>query len=335
MAAIPFVDEVIMADRRAFIGHVAAGLLVSPVTTFAQQPAKVPRIGVLANSESAAWDGFRRGLLELGYVDGRNVTMEWRWADGKADRYPALAAELVQLKADLIVTSSTPATLGAKQATSTIPILMLNSAYPDKIGLVESLARPGGNITGFSNVGPELAGKKLQLLREMVPKASRVATLWNPANPVEAMGFRDAQAAGAVVGLEIQSIEVRSPEDYPVAFAAVTTGRADALHANVNPVNSRNYQLIVDFALKNRLPSSFEERLFVVAGGLFSYGSSFVDTYHRAAAVADKILKGAKPADMPIQQPTKFEFVINLKTAKALGLTVPQSLLLRADEAIQ
>ena len=271
----------------------------------------------------------------MGYVDGRNVTMEWRWADGKADRYPALAAELVQLKADLIVTSSTPATLAAKQLTSSIPILMLNSAYPDKIGLVESLARPGGNITGFSNVGPELAGKRQQLLKEMVPKVSRVALLWNPANPLEVMGLRDMQAAAAVVGLEILSIEVRGPEDYPAAFSAVTAGGADALHAFVNPVNSRNYQLIIDFAVKNRLPSSFDEKGFVVAGGLFSYGSSFIDTYQRAATYADKILKGAKPADMPIQQPMKFEFVINLKTAKALGLPISQSLLLRANEIIQ
>ena len=324
-----------MADRRTFIGSVACGLFGSPAITLAQQPAKVPRIGVLANSESPAWDAFRRGLRELGYVDGHNVAMEWRWADGKADRYPALAAELVQLKVDLIVTSSTPATLAAKQATSTIAILMLNSAYPDKIGLVESLARPGGNITGYSNLSADLMGKKLQLLKEMVPKAARVAVLWDPANPVAVMGFRDMLAAAAVVGLEIQSIEVRAPDDYPAAFAAVAAGRADVLHAHVNPVNSRNYQLIVDFALKNRLPSSFEERLFVVAGGLFSYGSSFSDTYQRSAIYVDKILKGAKPAEMPIQQPTKFEFVINLKTAKALGLTVPNSLLLRADEVIQ
>ena len=182
---------------------------------------------------------------------------------------------------------------------------------------------------------PELTGKKLQLLKEMVPKVSRVALLWNQANPVEVMAFRDMQAAAAVVGLEIQSIEVRGPDDYPAAFAAVTAGRADALHAYVNPVNSRNYQLIVDFALKSRLPSSFDERQFVVAGGLFSYGSSFSDTYQRSAIVVDKILKGAKPAEMPIQQPTKFEFVINLKTAKALGLTVPQAMLLRADEVIE
>jgi len=182
---------------------------------------------------------------------------------------------------------------------------------------------------------PELAGKRQQLLKEMVPKVSRVALLLNPANPIEVMGLRDAQAAAAVVGLEILSIEVRAPEDFPAAFAAATAGRADALHANVNPVNSRNYQLIVDFALKNRLPSSFDERSFVVAGGLFSYGSSFIDTYQRSAISVDKILKGAKPADMPIQQPTKFEFVLNLKTAKTLGLTIPRSLLLHADEVIQ
>ena len=302
-----------MTDRRSFIGSVAGVVLSSPAISLAQQPTKVPRIGVLANSESTAWDAFRRGLRELGYVDGQHVALEWRWADGKADRYPALAAELVQSKVDIIVTSSTPATLAAKQATSTIAILMLNSAYPDKMGLVESLARPGGNITGFSNVAPELAGKKLQLLKEMVPKVSRVAVLWNPANPLEVMAFREHLAAAAVVGLELQSIEVRAPDDYPAAFAAVIAGRADALHAYVNPVNSRNHQLIVDFALKSRLPSSFDERLFVVAGGLFSYGSSFVDTYQRAATVVDKILKGAKPAEMPIQQPTKFEFVINLK----------------------
>jgi putative tryptophan/tyrosine transport system substrate-binding protein len=323
-----------VADRRAFIRHLAAGLVVSPAA-FAQQTAKVPRIGVLANSESAAWDGFRRGLLELGYADGRNVTIEWRWADGKADRYPAFAAELVQLKANLIVTSSTPATLAAKQATSSIPILMLNSAYPDKIGLVESLARPGGNITGFSHVGPELAGKRQQLLKELVPKVSRLAVLWNPANPIEVMALRDTQAGAAVVGLEILSIEVRGLEDYPAAFTTVTAGRADALHAFVNPVNSRNGQLIVDFAVKNRLPSSFDERSFVVAGGLFSYGSSFTDTYQRSATYVDKILKGEKPAEMPIQQPTKFEFVINLRTAKALGMTIPRSVLLQADEVIQ
>ena len=324
-----------MADRRAFIGSVAGGLFAWPFTTFAQQPTKVPRIGSLANTEGPAWEGFRRGLRELGYVDGRNVTVEWRWAEGKADRYAALANELVQLNVDLIVTSSTSATLAAKLATSSIPIVMLSSAYPDKMGLVESLAHPGGNITGFSNATPELMGKRLQLLKEIASTTSRVAVLWDPASPIEQIGFREMLASATVFGVEIRSIGVRTPDDYPAAFAAVTASRSDALHANGNPVNFKNMHLIADFALRNRLPSSYIERSFVDAGGLLSYGSSFMDTYRRAATYVDRILKGAKPADLPIQLPTKFEFVINLKTAKALGLTIPQSLLLRADEIIQ
>jgi putative ABC transport system substrate-binding protein len=203
------------------------------------------------------------------------------------------------------------------------------------MGLVESLARPGGNVTGFSNVTPELMGKRLQLLKEIASTIFRVAVLWNPASPIEQIGFREMLAGASVFGVEIQSIEARTPDDYPAAFAAVTASRADALHANGNPVNFKNMQLITDFALRNRLPSSYIERSFVDAGGLLSYGSSFIDTYRRAATYVDRILKGAKPADLPIQTPTKFEFVINLKTAKALGLTIPQSLLLRADEVIQ
>ena len=324
-----------MADRRRFIGQLGLALLATPATTLAQTTARFPRIGILGNTEGPAWDGFRQGLGELGFVEGRNVTLEWRWADGKTDRYPALAIELVQSRVDLIVTSSTPATLAAKQATSSIPIVMLNSAYPDKIGLVESLARPGGNVTGFTNASAELAGKKLQLLKEMAPKVSRVAAMWNPANPIEQIGFREVMTAGAGIGVEIQSIEVRMPDEHPAAFAAVAASRADALAVFGNPVNFKNYQLIVDFALRNRLPSSYEERTFVTAGGLFSYGATFVGTYRRAATVVDKILKGANPAQMPIQQPTTFDFVINLKTARALGLTIPQSLLLRADEIIQ
>jgi len=324
-----------MAGRRAFIGGVAAGLLGSPVSALAQQPTKIPRIGVLGNTDASLWDGFRRGLSELGYADGRNVALEWRWADGKTDRYPALAIDLVQSKVDLIVTSSTQATMAAKQATGSIPIVMLNSVYPDRIGLVQSLARPGGNITGFSNVSSELIGKRLQIVKELVPKASSVALMWNPAVPLEQIAFRDSTAAAAVVGVEIRSIEVRAPDEYPAAFAALTASRADAMHVFGNPVNFRNYQLIADFALRSRLPSSFEERSFVAAGGLFSYGSNYTDTYRRAATVIDRILKGANPGELPIQQPTTFELVINLKTAQALGLTIPGSVLARADEMIQ
>ena len=324
-----------MIDRRTFMSTLAGGLLASPFTTFAQQPTKLPRIGILGNEDSPPWQGFRQGLRDLGYVDGRNVTMEWRWSEGKTERLPALAIELVQLKVDVIVASGTQAVRAAKQATSTIPIVMAVSSYPDKIGLVESLARPGGNVTGLSNVGPELMGKKLELLKEIAPKVSRVAVLWNPASPVEPLAFREMVAAAAVAGAEIQSIEVRTPDDYAAAFATVTGSRADAVYALGNPVNFKNRQLITDFALKSRLPSIYDERLFVESGGLLSYAPSFTDLFRRAATYLDKILKGAKPADLPVEQPTKFELVINLKTAKALGLTIPQSLLLRADEVIQ
>ena len=324
-----------MRNRRAFIDCVAGGLLASVSTTFAQQPTRIPRIGILANTEGSAWNGFRLGLRELGYVDGRNVSIEWRWADGKPDRYLDLANELVQSKVDVIVTSSTQATRAAKQATSAIAIVMLNSTYPDKIGLVESLARPGGNITGFSNVSIELTGKRLELLKEIAPQASRVAFLWNPASPTEVIGLRDTQRAAAAVGLTIQPIAVQTSDDYHAAFSMVTTNRADALHAVGNPVNFKSFQLIVDFALKSRLPSSFEERGFVEAGGLFSYAPSFTDTYRRGATYVDKILRGARAGDLPIQQPTKVELVINAKTANALGLKISRALRVSADEIIQ
>jgi putative ABC transport system substrate-binding protein len=318
-------------DRRTFIGTLAGGLLASPFTTFAQQPTRLPRIGILGNEDSAPWEGFRQGMRDLGYTDGRSVTMESRWSEGKTERLPALAIELVQLKVDVIVASSTQAVRSAKQATSTIPIVMAVSSYPDKIGLVDSLARPGGNVTGLSNVAPDLIGKRFQLLKDIAPKVSRVAVLWNPASPVEPLGFRETLGAGAAAGLEIQSIEVRTPDDYAVGFATVTGSRADALHAFGNPVNFKNRQLISDFALKSRLPSIYDERLFVESGGLLSYGPSLIDLFRRAATYVDKILKGAKPADLPVEQPTKFEMLINLKSAKALGLTIPQSLLLQAE----
>jgi putative tryptophan/tyrosine transport system substrate-binding protein len=324
-----------VADRRAFICGVVGVVFPSSFSAFAQLPTKVPRIGILGNNDGPLWESFRGGLRELGYVDGRTVTLEWRWADSKADRYPAFAVEFVHLKVDLIVTSSIPATRAAKQVTSSIPIVMLNAVYPERIGLVESLARPGGNITGFSDMPGELVGKRLQLLKEMAPTISRVAVLWNPASPLEQIGFREMQAVAAAVGVEIQSIEVRASEDYPAAFASVTASRADALYANGNSVNFKNGQLIADFALRSRLPSSCDERMSVKAGSLLSYGSSYIDTYRRAATYVDKILKGAKPADLPIEQPTKFELVINLRTAKALGLTIPHALLLRADEVLE
>ncbi|MBK6863197.1 MAG: ABC transporter substrate-binding protein [Ideonella sp.] len=322
-------------DRRAFLGSIGSGLLASPFTAFAQQPAKVPRIGVLANTDGPPWDGLRQGLRELGHVDGRNIAMEWRWAEGQAERFSDFAIELVQLKVDIIVTSSTQAARAAKKATSSIPIVMAISGSPEKFGLVESLARPGGNITGLSNVAPDLLGLRLQLLKQIAPKISRVAVLLNPASPIEPLALRELQSAAAAVGVEIQSIDVRTPDDYPAAFAAVTANHADALHVFANPVNYKSRQLIADFALRNRLPSSHEERIFVEAGGLLSYAPSYVDMCRRAATYVDKILKGAKPGELPIEQPTRFELVISAKTAKALGLTIPQSLRLRADEVIE
>lgn len=324
-----------VTDRRTFTRVLAGTLLASPLIAFAQQPTKRPRIGILGNEDTPPWQGFRQGLRDLGYVDGRNVTIESRWSEGKIERLPTLANELVQLKVDVIVASSTPAIRAAKQATSTIPIVMAVSSFPDKIGLVESLARPGGNVTGLTNVAPELAGKRIQLLNEIAQKVSRVAVLWNPASPVEPLGFQELLALRRIAGVEIQSIEVRAPDDYAAAFASVSANHAEALYVFGNPINFKQRQLIADFALKSRLPSIYEERLFVESGGLLSYAPSFIDLFRRAATYVDKILKGAQPANLPVEQPTKFELVINLITAKALGLTIAQSLLQRADEVIQ
>jgi putative ABC transport system substrate-binding protein len=324
-----------MISRRVFISSVTGGLLAGPLAVEAQQASKVYRIGVLGNENNPPWDGFRRGLRDLGYVDGRNLSMEWRWSEGKPDRFPALAMELVALRPDVIVASGTQAVRAAMEATSAIPIVMTTSSYPEKIGLVKSLSRPGGNVTGLSNVGPELSGKKLQLLKEIAPKVSRVAVLWNPASTVEPLALQELLTAAPAVGVEIQSVEVRSPDDFSAAFAAVSSSRVHAMLALGNPINFRGRQLIADFALRNRLPSIYDERLFVDAGGLMSYAPSFTDSFRRAATYVDKILKGAKPADLPVEQPTKFELIVNLKTAKALGLTIPQSVLIRADEIIQ
>jgi putative ABC transport system substrate-binding protein len=323
-------DSVI--DRRTFIGTLAGGLLASPFIVLAQQTSQLPRIGVLGNdSQAAGVEVFRTALRELGYVDGRTVVMEWRWAEGRNDRLPALAIELVQSKVDVIVVSSTAGLRAVMQATRTIPIVSVGAAYH----AVESLARPGGQVTGLVNVQLELHGKRYEILREIVPKVLHVAVLWDPTNPIEVIGLQNNLAAAAAVGLKVQPIEVRTPDDYPAAFATITASRAEALYPFVNPVNGKFRALIADFALRNRLPSVCSERSFVEAGGLFSYAPDVFDLLRRGATYVDKILKGAKPADLPVQQPTKFELVINLKTAKALDITIPQLLLLRADEVIQ
>ena len=324
-----------MADRRKFIGSVAASVLSAPFAALAQPSGRLPRIGILANYEGPPWDGFRRGLRELGYIEGRTLLIEWRRADGKVDRYPALANELVAAKVDLIVSSGTPAALAAKQATGSIPIVMTNAAYPERMGLAESLSRPGGNITGLSHAAPEVAGKRLQLLKQLAPNTVRIAVLGNPESTIDVLAFRETEASAAALGLELQRIDARTPDEHAAAFATVTASRADAMHVVGNPANFKNAQAIAGFALRSRLPSSYEEGAFAMAGGLLSYAASYPDLYFRAAAYVDKILKGARPGDLPIQYPTKFELVINLKTATALGLTIPRPLLLQADEVIQ
>jgi len=319
---------------REFIASMGCAVVAWPLTG-RSQPARTYRIGVLGNEDGPSWEALRQGLRDLGYVDGRNVTMEWRWSEGRTDRLPALAIELVNQNVDIIVTSSTQTTRAAKQATATIPIVMALSSYPDKIGLVDSIARPGGNVTGLSNVAADLMGKRLELLKEVAPKIARVAVLWNPGSPIEPLAFRELLAAAAVVGVKLESVEVRNPDDFSTAFASVASNHPDALYAFGNPAIFKGRKLIADFAAANRIPSIYEERLFVQAGGLLSYAPSFIDLFRRAATYVDKILKGAKPADLPVEQPTKFDLAINLKTAKALGLTVPPSLLVRADEVIE
>jgi ABC-type uncharacterized transport system substrate-binding protein len=328
-------------DRRRFLASTGAVLLGAPLAAEAQPGGKIPRIGFLVASSAsdaaiARWiEAFRQGLRDLGYVEGRNIVIEYRYAGEKYERLPALAAELVRLKVDVIVSHGTPGPLAAKQATSVIPIIMTSAGDPVASGLVSSLARPGGNVTGMSLMVPELGGKRLQLLKEILPGLSRVAVLWNAANPYNSLVVREMEATATTVGVQLQSLAVRGPDDIEDALVAAATGRAGALTVVEDPLTNTKRKQIVDFAAKSRLPAIYGIKEFVDAGGLMSYGVYFADSYRRAAVYVDKILKGAKPADLPVQQPTKFEFVINLKTAKALGLTIPPSLLGRADEVIQ
>ena len=322
-----------MANRREFVGSVAGCVVAAPFA-IAQPSSRLPRIGILANYDGPPWDGFRRGMRELGYVEGRTIGTDWRFADGNTDRYPTLASALAQAKVDLIVTSGTPAALAAKQATGSIPIVMAISAYPERLGLADSLAHPGGNVTGLSHAAPEVTGKRLQLLKQLVPKTVRVVVLGNAASPIEVLAIRETRAAAAALGFELQTIDARTPDDHAAALAAVAASHPDAMHVVGNPANFKNRQAIADFALHSRLPSSYEEREFALVGGLMSYAASYPDLYFRAAGYVDKILKGARPGELPIQHPTKFELVINQKSAAALGLTIAAPLLLQADEVI-
>lgn len=312
-------------------------LLVAPLASDAQPPAKLARIGVLTlavASSTPLAEAFQQGLREHGYVEGQNIAFEYRYAEGRADRLPALAAELVRLKVDVIVTQSNVAALAAKHATQTIPIVMAIAGDPVKAGVVGSLARPGGNVTGLTLIGPELSGKRLQLLKEAVPKIALVAVIWNPTDPPAADFLRETEAAARSLGLKIHAIEARAPAELDAAFKAVADARPSAFFTIANGMFQDNKTRILEFATKSRLPGVFPNRVLAEAGGLISYGPNHAANFRRAAAFVDKILKGSKPADLPVEQPTKLELVINLKTAKALGLTIPPSLLLQADQVI-
>ena len=318
------------------------GLVAAPLAAAAQRPAgKMPRVGVLSprsGSDPQAQlqlEAFRQGLRELGWAEGQNIIFEYRWAEGKYERFPDLLAELIRLKVDVIVTPSMPVTHAAKQATKTIPIVMLGVNDPIANGLVASLARPGGNITGLSIVAPELVGKHLELLREVVPTVSRVAVLLNPTNPGTASQLREAEVAGRALGVRLQPLEARAPGEIDTAFAAMTRERAGAILVLSDAMFNIERKRIADLTARSRLPSVYAWGGHAEAGGLMAYGVNLLDHYRQAATYVDKILKGAKPADLPVAQPTKFELVINLKTAKALRLTIPPSLLIRADQVIE
>ncbi len=327
-----------MTTRRVFLGTLACGLLAAPRAAGAQA-GKVYRIAFLGNSTAALEANLvgplREGLRDLGYVEGRNIVIEYRWAEGQYERFPQLVAELLALKVDVIVAAGTPAALAVKRATTTVPMVMVAVGDPVGTGLVASLARPGGNLTGLASISPDLEGKRLELLRELVPKVSRVSFLVNPANAFHAVSEKHADEAATVLHLKLQFVGVRTESEFDQAFAAIVKERPGALIVLADRVFLHNRARIVDFAARNRLPAVYPYRELAEAGGLMCFGPNYADMHRRAATYVDKILKGAKPADLPVEQPTKFELIINLKTAKALGLRIPQSLLARADELIQ
>jgi len=323
----------------AFILALSAGGVIAE----AQQPKKVPRIGYLSaigdpNTPilSPNFDAFRQGLHDLGHVEGKNLVIEYRYIQGKIDQIPALVAEFVGLKVDILVLANVEAIRAAKQATKTIPIVMLINVDPVATGIVDSLARPGGNITGLSRLVRDLSGKRLELLQEVVPGISRVGVLWDPDSPSSVIGFKEYETVAPALKIQLQSLEVRGPSpDLEGTFQAAAKGRANALITIRNPVTQRYAKQIADLAIKNRLPSMYEGSDYVEAGGLASYIASDAESFRRAATYVDKILKGTKPADLPVEQPTRFEFVINLKTAKQIGLTIPPNVLARADKVIK
>ena len=325
-------------ERRAFIAGTLA-LLAAPLAADAQTAGKVSQVGVLASSTEANFEPsvrvFREALHAAGWVEGRNLTVEVRYPGQQYTRLPELAAELVRLNVDVLATLGTPATLAAKRATATIPIVMESLSDVVSIGLVPSLARPGGNITGVSGFAPELSGKRLELIRQIFPRADRIAVLANRANPVTVPILRATQAAAQQIRMKLRVLDVRQPADLGVAFETMRREHTDALVLVADPLLFSERPLIIELAARHRLPAVYEMRLFPEAGGLLSYGPLPQERFQRMAVYVDRILQGARPGELPVEQPTKFELVINLKTAKALGLTIPPSVLARADEVIQ
>ena len=317
-----------------FATGVALLVLAAPLPAEAQPAGKIPRVGILAQN-SPLWEDFRQGLRDLGYVEGRTIIIEYRWGEGSDERFPRLAADLARLGADVIVAWGTPSTLAAKNATKTIPIVMAASGDPVGTRLIGSLARPGGNITGLSSHNPGLEAKRLELLKELVPKLSHVAVLWNPANPLHDGLVKESKDTASQLGVRLELVGVQSSAEFDAAFATMEKKRPDGLIVESDDFFYFHRRRIVDFATTSHLPAVFTLRGFADAGGLMVYGANYSALFRRAAIYVDKILKGAKPADLPVEQPTKFELVINLKTAKALRLTIPPSLLLRADQIIE
>jgi putative ABC transport system substrate-binding protein len=318
--------------RRDFIA-LLGGAAAWPLGARAQQPTKMPRIGII--DDAPIWDRFRQGLRDHGYVDGRNIALEYRSAQGKPDLLAAAAAELVRLPVDVIATFGTPASRAAQRATTTIPIVAISVGDPVRVGLVASLARPGGNITGNTILGPDIVAKRLQILRELIPSVSRLAFLWNPDNGSNAAQVEEIRTVLPALNMALISVEVRGVADFDSAFAAMLRARPDAFQMTNDPFHQIHVKRIIDFVGQSRLPGMYQTRENVLAGGLISYGPSLADLFRRGGGYVHRILQGTKPADLPVEQPVKFELVVNLKSAKAIGLAISESFLTRADEVIE
>lgn len=326
-------------ERRAFLAAITGGLLATPLAVGAQQQGKVWRVGFLAGGarppDGAPPMPLRRALQKLGYIEHRNVVYLGRWADARQDRLPGLAVELVGLKVDVIVTVGGPASHAAKQATSSIPIVMAQVGDADGLGLIDSLARPGGNVTGVTDQSAELSAKRLEILKEAIPRAARIAVLWNADDRGMTLRYRNVEKAAQALHVTVQPLGVREPDDFDMAFAAMTQSRPDALFLVTDALTLLNRKRVIDFALVHRIPAMYEFSFLVQDGGLMSYGANQDDNYRRAASYVDRLFKGASPSTLPVERPGRYYLVINLKTAKALGLTIPPSVLQRADEVIE